>query len=162
MKQKYLLLFVSGLAFGLAGCLREGQHPVSIAGRWQEINLRVYRDSAGTIKHDTNYLKPTFNSLDYVQFNTNGTCTISTGHLYYEAGGYYSKNGPYPTTKTFNIASGGSRFALTSQNNTINPGGFMEWDTVSNYPKDTLMIHSVFSQAFPNNKTVWDALYVKQ
>jgi hypothetical protein len=161
MKQKYLLIIVAGLAICLAGCLKEG-HPVAVVGKWQEIKLRMYWDSAGTVKDDTTYLKPTFNALDYAQFNANGTCIIGTSHLYYEAGGYYSENGPYASTKTFNIAGSGSQFSLTQQNNAINPGGFVEMDTVSGYPKDTLMIHSVFYRALPINKTVSDALYVKQ
>jgi len=165
MKHKYLILILAALAIGFAGCKKlsdSGNPRLPVSGKWQETKLRVYWDSLGTIKDDTTYLASTFSNLDYAQFNGDSTCVISTSHLYYPAMGLFNKNSEYVTKKTFSVSPAGSEIILNIQINVINPGGFTTTDTVTNYTENTMMIHSVFYQSIPANKTISDAYYTRQ
>lgn len=164
MKHKYLILILVGLAIGFAGCKKlsdSGNPRLPVSGKWQETKLRVYLDSLGTIKDDTTYLASTFSNLDYAQFNDDSTCVISTSHLYYPAMGLFNKNTEYISKITFNFTPVGSKIILNIQINVINPGGFITRDTVSDYSSNTMMIHSVFYQSIPANKTISDAYYTR-
>jgi hypothetical protein len=150
---------MTALAFSMGACKKENN--AIIVGKWQETKLRLYRDSAGIIKDDTTYLHP-FTNLDYVQFNSNGTCITSTDHYYYinELENPKTPQKIDAVTVNWHYIQAGSEFILTPANSAINPGGFISTDTVS-YSNSTLMIHNVSYQGFALNVIVSDAYYTK-
>jgi len=78
MKHLPILLII--LTATLASCKKEPQGALS--GKWQETKLVLYQDSANVVLYDTTYLQP-FTNYDYIQFNSNSTCTIGNDHYYY-------------------------------------------------------------------------------
>jgi hypothetical protein len=132
MKLPYMLLIIAALITGLSSC-KKGNNE-SITGKWQQTKLRLYEfDDNNVIAYDTTYLAP-FTNLDYVQFNMNGTCNLSSDHYYYPN----DKEG-YPTTPqaipqsvgTLKYTRTNNKYVLSSASNLINPGGFDIRDTVS-------------------------------
>jgi len=92
MKSKHALFVYTLIFLAFFSCKKENQNSAiennnSVIGKWQEITLRVYtRASTGAILNDTTYSAQAFTNLDYVQFASNGLCTLSSSHYYMPAG----------------------------------------------------------------------------
>jgi hypothetical protein len=146
MKPLYTLLILVSITVSVAAC-KKGSNTINnapIAGKWQETKLRLYEfDDNNVIAHDTTYLSP-FTNLDYVQFNSNGTCDLSSDHYYYP-----NDNSGYPTTPqpvkqsigTLDYTSvGNNKYVLNSPPGPVNPGGFDIRDTATFIDKNTVLI----------------------
>jgi len=130
MKLHYTLLIFAVFVFGLISC-KKGSNSDPIIGKWQETRLRYYEINANKLVRDTTYLSP-FTDLDYVQFNSNSTCTFSSDHY------YYPNELNYPTTPqaipqfidtlTFN-SFGGGKYVISNTNQGVNFSGFILTDT---------------------------------
>ena len=141
MKLPYALFIIAILIIGLASCKKGNNTPIT--GKWQQSKLRLYEFADNNvISYDTTYLAP-FTNLDYAQFNVNGTCDLSSDHYYYPN----DKEG-YPTTPqaipqsigTWKYTRVGTKYALSSTSDLINPGGFDIRDTVSLINGNTLLL----------------------
>jgi len=92
MKNKYALFVYTIICAAFISCKKENNNSVaennnSVIGKWQEFKLRVYTTaSTGAILNDTTYSAQAFTNLDYVQFASNGLCTLSSSHYYMPAG----------------------------------------------------------------------------
>lgn len=144
MKLPYTLFIIPIFIIGLLSCKKGNNVSSDITGKWQQTRLRLYEfDDKNVISYDTTYLSP-FTNLDYVQFNVNGTCNLSSDHYYYPN----DKEG-YPTTPqaipqsigTLKYTRAGSKYVLSSTSNLTNPGGFDVRDTVS-VSGNTLLLRS--------------------
>lgn len=143
MKLPYTLFIIVILIIGLASC-KKGNDASAIIGKWQQTKLRLYEfDDNNVITHDTIYLAP-FTKLDYVIFNSNGTCQLSSDHYYYP-----NNDTGYPTTPQAIPQSvgtldythlGNNKYVLNSPPAPPNPGGFDIRDTASLISADTLLI----------------------
>jgi len=142
MKLPFTLFIIVILIIGLASC-KKGNDASAIIGKWQQTKLRLYEfDDNNVISYDTTYLAP-FTNLDYAQFNMNGTCNLSSDHYYYP-----NDNEGYPKTaqatpqsiETWKYTRVGTKYALSSTSNLINPGGFDIRDTVSLINENTLLL----------------------
>ena len=162
MKIKYLtfLIIISG---GLFACKKESNKP-GVIGKWQETKLRLYgTDSTGAFLYDTTYLAP-FSASDYLQFNNNGTCTISEGHYYYPNELTYPRQPQtvIPITSIMNYTDVGQKFVLIPQRVLLTPGGFDVRDTVLKIDANTLLFHTVAYSFKPGYKTYADAWYTNK
>jgi hypothetical protein len=162
MKHKYLLLIITGLTLGFVACKKENdKYP--IVGKWQQIKLRLYMlDSNNTILYDTTYLQP-FTSLDYAQFNNNGTAVIGTDHYYYPNDPGEPKTPELiPAIRAnWDYTQLVSKYLLTPPPAPPNPGGFDVRDTVSIINTNTLMLHSILYSHIPGIKSITDSYYTK-
>jgi hypothetical protein len=159
MNAKYLLPLFIVLLFSLTSCKKLISSPIT--GRWQETKLRIYMvDNTNRILYDTTYLHP-FTSLDYAQFNTNGTCEIGTDHYYYlnSPGSPKTPQQIEPIIATWKYAAVGSKFVLAPLTTVTNPGGFNVRDTVSVSDSNNLFIHSVFYSNIGNAKSISEAYF---
>lgn len=164
MKHKILLLITSGVLLCMIYC-RKGNtgNTDALTGKWQEVKVRTYVLDSGKLIYDTTYLQP-FTNLDYVQFNSGGTCEISADH-------YYDVNTPgnpktpqlipqiIDTTHYTTIANG--KFTLNTQITPPNPGGFTSADTISEINSNSILIHNVFNVHVPGYEAITDAYYQK-
>src|SRR5579862_4653494 len=88
---KYLWLILIVPASFITSCLKHKplpQYPIS-GKKWQQVKLRVYGINNGdVIFRDTTYTQSAFDTLDYVEFNNYGNCTIGSGsyHIFYPSG----------------------------------------------------------------------------
>ncbi|MGN6181128.1 MAG: hypothetical protein ACTHNW_18240 [Mucilaginibacter sp.] len=164
MKSKSLLLLISGIVLTFIACHKD--HPVTglqIDGKWQETKLRIYGDSAGTIKYDTTYTKP-FTTSDYLQFYSNGSCTMSYDHYYYPNIDNYPKTPqlvPVIVSPWKYSLVGGSTYVFFQENVLLNPGGFTTNDTLRVLSTHTLWLHSVFYSHLANDVQIMDSYYEK-
>lgn len=166
MKSKFLLLLVSGIVLSFTACHKGNNNApgnLPVDGKWLQTSLRIYGDSAGIKTYDTTYTRP-FTTSDYIQFNSNGTCAMSTDHY------YYPNTANYPRTPQLIPVSvgawkyslvGNSTYALTQPNELLNPGGFEVSDTVKVLSAHSLWLHVVFYSHAPGYTQTTDSYYQK-
>ena len=162
MKIRYTLLFAAGVICTLIACKKESN--VSVIAKWQETKLRIYTlNAAGGILNDTTYSGQSFTSLDYAQFNSNGTCVISQSHYYYPADEGYPKDPQVAAyVGTLNYTPVGTSYILSSASNLVNPGGFVSTDTAKLAGPNNLLIHvSEYGHSLHNPATVYDSYYTR-
>jgi len=162
MKKKSILLIACVITSFFA-CKKENNYPVT--GTWQETKLRVYTAApSGAILNDTTYSGSTFTSLDYIQFNNNGTCILSSDHEY-SPGGHGLGSVPIYNLSRGMLnykAIGSNLYILVSSSNLINPGGFSSTDTVSMIDQNNLLSHNVNYSNFPTGSNIiYDSYYVR-
>jgi len=142
MKLPYAISIIAVFTISLASC-KKGNNNEPITGRWQQTKLRLYEfDNNNVISYDTTYLAP-FTSLDYAQFNSIGTCDLSSDHYYYpnDNEGYPTKPQAIPqSVGTLKYTRAGTKYVLSSTSNLTNPGGFDIRDTVSLINGNTLLL----------------------
>lgn len=153
MKLRYIMLFIVFIV-GLTSCKKD-KYP--IVGKWQQVKLHTYTKSySGVISNDTTYLRPSFNSSNYAQFNNDGTCIIG---LFYPPGPYeYTALVANIATQKYNYIPAGNKYVLTIPTTLINPGGFGEADTAS-MSGNTVLIHHVFDSHI--NYSISDDYYTR-
>jgi hypothetical protein len=162
MKMKYLPILFFVLATALVSCKKVQQAPLS--GKWQQTKLVIHLNNANVVLWDTTYLTP-FTSLDYMQFNGNGTCLTGSDFYLIDApsGVGYSKTVQEitPTTDNFNYATDGAVYVLTPNPNPPNYAGITTADTISIHG-NTLLLHSVGYGFDHTVHSVFDGYYTKQ
>jgi hypothetical protein len=161
MKNSCFLLF-SIIVLSFTACHKSGVNG-PIEGKWQETKLRIYGDSAGIIIYDTTYTKP-FTSADYIQFNDNGTCAISSDHYYYPNTDNYPKipQAIPATVDVWNYSTvGNSKYLLSYQSDFLNPGGFEIADTAEILSAHSLLLHVVSYSHVPGYTQTTDSYYEK-
>jgi hypothetical protein len=164
MKNNYGILF-SYLFAVFVSCKKENKpvNQLSPLGTWQQIKLNVFVIvPSGAISDDTTYSAPKFTNMDYVQFNPNNTCIISTDHTNFPIGKGYPNLPATPVTRdtlTF-AAIGGSVYVLNIPPS-LNPGGFVTTDTLTLLNSNNLLIHQVSYQGNPDGSSVFDSFYAK-
>ena len=162
MKNNYLILLLI-ISAGLFSCKKEGTK-TAVSGKWFENKLRIYAtDSTGKFLYDTTFLQP-FTASDYLQFNNNGTCVISTDYYYYpnQNGQQIPPQKITPAASLMNFTAVGTKFVLTSQSTLTNPGGFDIRDTVSTINAQTLVRHTVVNTHVPGYTSYSDAYYTRK
>lgn len=149
------IIFIIALAAIMVSCKKENRYV--IVGKWQQVKLRTYnRSYSGVISNDTSYLKASFDTSNYAQFNNDGTCIIG---IFYKPGTYYLDNSfAYIATQKYNYAPAGNEYVLTVPGAVINPGGFITTDTAS-VSGNTVLIHSTFDNH--QYYSISDAYYSK-
>jgi hypothetical protein len=163
MKQQYLLLLICAGALIITSC-KKSSPGNAISGKWQETKLRIYGDSLGVITYDTTYTQP-FTAADYIQFNFNGTCTVSSDHYYYPNTLGYPKT---PTAvpaiaATFQYsASGPSSYTLVQQNAPANFSGITTTITIKMLSANTLVQQVVTYSRLPGINQESDSYYQKE
>jgi hypothetical protein len=161
MLNKYKTIIIAGLAISFMAC-KKANNDTPVIGRWQQNKLRLYIDSGGIIIHDTTYLHP-FTNSDYIQFNTNGTCTLSASHYYYPNLQGYPKTPQQitPNVSGFTYEATGAKYVLNTQSMLISPGGFVVGDTISMPAANTLLFRSVSYGHIGNYETISDSYYTQ-
>jgi hypothetical protein len=154
MKVKNVAVII-GLVLGLAACKKGSNYP--IVGKWQQTKLRTYtRSYSGSISHDTSYLKSSFDTSNYAQFNNDGTCVIG---LFYPPGSYNPVDEvARVSTEKYNYSPAGAKYVMTVPTTLIYPSGFITTDTAS-VNANTVLIHSVFDNH--QDYAVSDSYYTK-
>ncbi len=140
-----------------------------IVGKWQETRLRIYTmNASGTIVDDTTYTGATFTNLDYINFESNGTCTESQDHEYFPAEPYYLKVPPYYlSTETLFYKASGGVYSLTApvtkvSSNVIGNQSTGQTITATLSGSNNLLIHNVGTFLNPSASTmVYDAYYTR-
>jgi len=137
------LLFIVLIAC-LVSCKKGSQSP-GVLGNWHQVKLRVYELHHDTVMYDTTYYHP-FTGFDFMDFKSNGSCTVGTDHYYYEANGFYPKTPQAiaPQLSTFDYVNAGGGYVITPPNTGVtNPGGFVVTDTAFYMPGDTLRVQVI-------------------
>jgi len=158
MKHLPILLII--LTATLASCKKEPQGALS--GKWQETKLVLYQDSANVVLYDTTYLQP-FTNYDYIQFNSNSTCTIGNDHYYYvnSPGSPKVPQAFTPVSSTSNYSAYGTVYIVNTTGGIANPGGFVSADTLS-VSGNTILLHSVFYAHVPGFVSITDSYYTRE
>jgi len=162
MKLKYTLLLIAALVTGLLSC-KKGSNSAPIVGKWQETKIRMYELNNASIVYDTTYFHP-FTSLDYVQFNADGTANFSSDHY------YYPNQYGYPTTPqaidqlidTLTYTSTGNKYILNNTNQPLNYSGFILTDTA--YVTGNTLLIRFINYGISNNdghQDVTDSYYTR-
>jgi hypothetical protein len=160
MSNKYLRLILIALIPFITSCFwpnkRQPLPQYSISGnKWQQVKLRSYNlKYSGVIYDDTTYQRPAFDSLDFAQFNNNGTVIISSSsyHIFYPSGALGATPGEGASV-SYGFSKVGTAYL-------IGTGTTLTRDTAYQTSTDTLRIHS----AFDNDQFyyVTDAYYTRQ
>ena len=164
MKPNYIIFIFITLTVAFCACKKTNNNLEPVIGTWQQTKLRVYtKNPAGIIVNDTTYSGATFTALDHIQFNYNGTCSISGSHQYAPAG---LGNGSIPvynvSTLAFNYSRSGSAYILTTPIHLINPGGFNSTDTATLQGPANLLLHNTNYPNIPTgNRTFYDSYYIR-
>jgi hypothetical protein len=162
MEMKYLPVLFIVLATAFVSCKKVGQAP--LPGKWQQTKLVIHQDNGNVVLWDTTYLTP-FTSFDYMQFNDNGTCAMSSDFYLIDAPGGvgYTKNVQTitPGTLNFNYAANGAVYVLTPNPNLVNFAGITVADTVS-IKGNTLLLHAVDYDFDHTVRSVFDSYFTKQ
>jgi hypothetical protein len=164
MKYRFILIITAGLLLGMVSCKKGNTNSNNSAlnGKWQQTKLRMYIVDSGKITNDTTYLQP-FTNLDYIQFGSFGTCSISSDHYYYNMPGEPKT----PQLIDQNIsdfkysAIAGGKFVLNSSVNLVNPGGFISTDTITQVNANNIILHNVGWGHVPGYYSVTDSYYEK-
>src|ERR1700678_3573126 len=94
MKSLHFILIFSLVV--LLSCTKQYQPPITVISKWREVKLRLYEVENGKTVYDTTYINP-FTGLDYMQFNSDGTCYIGQDYNYFPNLPVYPKK-PEPIT----------------------------------------------------------------
>jgi hypothetical protein len=163
MKNDYTIIFLMvDLILTIVAC-KKAQDP-SVIGKWQENKVRIYQvGSTGLILNDTTYSGQTFTNLDYVQFNIDGSCVISSSHDYNPAGqGFLTTPQADQITSTWNFTGTWPKYIITNAGTVITPGFPAPADTATVSSQNNLLLHKVFAvYIFNATTTVFDAYYTR-
>lgn len=166
MKCKFTILVVCLAAFFTA-CKKENNS--AIVGKWQETKVRIYTmNFSGTMVDDTTYTGATFTNLDFINFESNGTCTESSDHIYFAAEAGLSKVPYYNlSTETLSYKSSGDNYTLIPPKVVVPPGVIGDQSTgqtitITLSGSNSMLIHTVGTFLNPSTATqVYDAYYVR-
>jgi hypothetical protein len=78
MKKNYLNIAL-GLLLALTACKKDigSVNSGSLVGKWQQTKLNLHETIGNTVTRDTTFVKDSFTSADFYQFNAGKTATIS-------------------------------------------------------------------------------------
>jgi hypothetical protein len=156
---KYLSLILIIISVFITSCLKFGEHkplpnyPIS-GKKWQQVKLRVYGvNNGGVVFKDTTYSRSAFDTIDYVQFNNSGYCTISSGsyYIFYPSGALGTPPGEGGMI--------GYSFAKNASGYIIYTGAPHHGGYTVYLQSDTLRIHAVSNNYLYDDMT--DAYYIR-